>query len=252
MVLDFRLWLLRENFDPATYDALFNKELDAVWPTIRNADDRNRLAAMRGGWTRYIAACLRNSGVRDQGDLEEKIHDIVVKLLVSPGGLFKNYDPTRHGPIDLRFKRSVSNAAKNLASLEKSRRNFLRTAPHAGYEPGAEELPARPETDHDETILDGFRTFLQTELGDLAVWVFNARMEGREMADLVLPNLDRPSRYRVKQAVQQIKSAARKYAHQLNDPSFLRRVEDLFRAEAETVARRLSTTQQRRAGTVRP
>ena len=71
----------------------------------------------------------------------------------------------------------------------------MRPAPHAGYEPGAEELPARPETDHDETIIDGFRTYLQTELGDLAVKVFDARMEGRQMADLVLPVLDRPSRY---------------------------------------------------------
>ena len=112
---------------------------------------------MRNGWTNYIAACLRNSGVRDQGDLEEKIHDIVVKLLVSPGGLFRNYEPTRHGPIDLRFKRSVANAIRNLVEKENNRKRFMRPAPNAGYEPGPEEVPARPETDHDETILDGFR-----------------------------------------------------------------------------------------------
>ena len=72
-------------------------------PTLGNPDDRNRLAAMRG-WTNYIAACLRNAGFREQGDLEERIHDIVVKLLVSPGGLFRGYDARRHGPLDFRFK----------------------------------------------------------------------------------------------------------------------------------------------------
>ncbi len=250
MMLDFRQWLyLRETFNPGDYNSLFNREVAAIWPTIP-PEDRQGLAGMRDGWTNYIAASLRNSGVRD---LEEKIHDLVVRLLVSPGGLFKNYDPASHGPLLFRFRRSVSNAVKNLAERETNRKRFMRPAPsHTGYDPGPEELPARPETDHDETILHGFRTFLQTELGDLAVKVFDARMEGRQMADLVLPNLDRPSRYGVKQAVQQIKSAARKYAHQLDDPSFLRRVEDLFRAEAETIARRLSTTQQRRAGAVRP
>jgi hypothetical protein len=251
MILNFRLWLLRENFAPAAYDALFNKELDAVWPTIRNADDRNRLAAMRGGWTNYIAACLRNSGVRDQGDLEEKIHDIVVKLLVSPGGLIRAYDADRHGPLDLRFKRSVSNAVKNIVEKENTRKRFLRPAPHADFVPGSDELPARPEKDHDERIIDGFRTFLQTDLGDLAVKIFDARLDGREMADLVLPNLDRPSRYRVKQVVQQVKLAAREYARQLHNPDFLRRVDRMMDAEAATVARRLSTTQQRRAGAAR-
>jgi hypothetical protein len=104
MILDFHNWLLlRENFDPAAYNDLFNRELDAVLPTLRNADDRNRLASLRNGWTNYIAASLRNAGFRDQGDLEERIHDIVVKLLVSPGGLFRGYDEKRHGPLDLRF-----------------------------------------------------------------------------------------------------------------------------------------------------
>ena len=37
MILDFRLWLLlRENLDAAAYDDLFNRELDAVLPMVRN------------------------------------------------------------------------------------------------------------------------------------------------------------------------------------------------------------------------
>ena len=97
MMLDFRLWLfLRENFNPTDYDALFNREVAAIWPTIP-PEDRPRVESLQNGWVDYIAACLRNSGIRDQSDLQEKIHDIVVKLLISPGGLVKNYNPSRHG-----------------------------------------------------------------------------------------------------------------------------------------------------------
>jgi hypothetical protein len=255
MKLNFRLWLLlREHFDPAAYDDLFNKELDTVLPTLRNADDRKRLASMRGrGWTNYIAACLRNAGFREQGDLEERIHDVVVKLLVSPGGLFRGYDERRHGPLDLRFKRSVSNAVKNVVEKENNRRKFLRPVPlHTDFVPGgvrAEDLPARPEHDHDGRIIDGFRNFLQTRLGDLAVAIFNARLEGRQTKDLVgLAELNRPGRYIVKRMVQQIKIAAREYAQALGDTAFLRRVEGLLDTEAVTVARRMATTQRRRAG----
>jgi hypothetical protein len=35
----------------------------------------------------------------------------VVKLLT--GGLLSNYDEKTHGPLDLRFKRSVANAVKS-------------------------------------------------------------------------------------------------------------------------------------------
>ena len=75
------------------YDHLFNQELDALLPRLREPVERERMASLRErGWTNYIAACLRNAGFREQGDLEERIHDIVVKLLVSPGEPFRDYD----------------------------------------------------------------------------------------------------------------------------------------------------------------
>ena len=245
MILNFHLWLLlRENFDPAAYDDLFNRELAAVLPMVRSDDDRQRLASLRSGWTNYIAACLRNAGFREQGDLEERIHDVVVKLLVSPGRLFRGYDAGQHGPLDLRFKRSVSNAVKNVVEKEKNRKRFLPPAPlHA------DSIPARPEQEHDGTIIEKFRNLLQTRLGDLAVAIFNARLEGRQTKDLVgLPELDRPSRHVVKRVVQEIKTAARDYAQRLDAPDFPRRVERLLDAEAATVARRTATTKQRRVG----
>jgi len=255
MILDFRLWLLlREHFDPAAYDNLFNQELTTVLPMIRNADDRQRLASLRSGWTNYIAACLRNAGFRDQGELEERIHDIVVKLLVAPGGLFRGYDSGRHGPLDLRFKRSVANAVKNVVEKEKNRRKYLRPVQlHADFVAGgvrAEDLPAPPQQQNDSTVAERFRNFLQTRLGDLAVMIFDARLRGRQTKDLVgLPELDHPSRYIVQRTVRDIKAAAREFADEaLNDPVFLRRVERLLDAEAATVGKRTVTTQQRRHG----
>ena len=246
MILNFHLWLLlRENVDPAAYDDLFNRELDAVLPMVSNPEDRHRLASLRNGWTNYIAACLRNAGFREQGDLEERIHDIVVKLLVSPGGLFRGYDEGRHGPLDLRFKRSVSNAVKNVVEKEQNRRRFLPPAPlHADF------VPARPEQEHDGTIIANFTNLLKMRLGDLAVAIFNSRLQGRQTKDLVgLPELDRPSRHIIKRTVQEIKTAAVDYAKGLDDPDFLRRVEGLLDAEAATVARRITTIQRRRVGT---
>jgi hypothetical protein len=245
MILNFHLWLLlRENFDPAAYDDLFNRELAAVLPLVRSDDDRQRLASLRNGWTNYIAACLRNAGFREQGDLEERIHDVVVKLLVSPGRLFRGYDAGQHGPLDLRFKRSVSNAVKNVVEKEKNRKRFLPPAPlHADL------VPARRQQEDDGAIIEKFRNFLQTRSGDLAVAIFNARLEGRQTKNLVgLPELDRPSRHFVKRTVQEIKTAARDFAQRSNDPDFLRHVDRMMDAEAATVARRTAATQRRRAG----
>jgi hypothetical protein len=88
---------------------------------------------------------------------------------------------------------------------------------------------------------------LQSRLGDVAVAIFDARLDGRQTKDLVgLPELGSPGRWVVKRVVQQIKTAAREYAQALGDPDFLRRVEGLLDAEAATVAQRTATTQRRR------
>ena len=243
-MIPFRLWFfLQENFDPAAYDGLFNQELDAVLPSIRDPDERSRLTALRGGWTNYIAACLRNAGFRDQRDLEEKIHDVVVKLLFSPGGLFRDYDQQRHGPLDRRFKRSAANAAVNIAEKERNRRKFLNPVP--GTEFGnarVEDLPARRVPNHDPMLIDRFRMLLQSRLGDLAVAIFDARLDGRETKSLIgLPELNRPGRYVVKRTVRQIKNLAGDFARASDYPDFLRRVERLIDADVATAARRLAT-----------
>ena len=91
---------------------------------------------MRGfNWVGYIAKCLRNCGYRDQREVQERTHDIVVKLIT--GGLFRDYDEQQHGPLDLRFKRSVANAIKNMVEKERNRRRLLPTVPIGQeFEPG--------------------------------------------------------------------------------------------------------------------
>ncbi len=253
--MDFPRLFLRENFDPAAYNDLFNKEFDALLPTLRNTDGHNRLASLRSGWTNYIAACLRNAGFRDQGQLQELIHDIVVRLLVSPGGLFRGYDESRHGPLDLRFKRSVANAVKNVVAKEQNRRRYLPSIPiDNDFVPGgvtADDLPApsKPNHDpnHDPRLIDRFRTMLQSRLGDLAVAIFDARLDGHETKSLVgLPELGQPGRWVVKRVVQQIKALAHDYAQTLDDPDFLSQVERLMDTEAATIARRIATAHRRR------
>ncbi len=208
---------------------------------------------MRGmGWSNYIAASLRNAGFRHQEQLEELIHDVTVKLLLTPGGLFRDYDPKRHGPFDLRFKASVGNAVRNIVEKDRNRVRYLRPVPlDVGGVPGsidAASLPARPEPIDDPTLINQFRGLIEMRLGRLAVTIFDARLAGEQTKSLVgRPNLDRPSRLTVKKTVQAIKDMAREFARTSDDPAFLRQVDRLMSSEAATVQRRKATTLQKRS-----
>jgi hypothetical protein len=251
MRLGFLQWFgLRENFDPAAYDRLFDGQLQKLLPTLTDPAQRGRMEGF--GWTNYIAASLRNAGFRDQGHLEELIHDVVVKLLVTPGGLFSNYDERRHGPLDLRFKSSVGNAVRNIVEKERNRRKYLRPVSIGGeFEPGsiqADDLPGRNDGDGDTdpSLIEKFRQLLLSRHGGLALAVFDARLDGQEMKDLAgRPELGSPGRYQIKQAVQEIKDAARAFAQEQDDPAFLRDVDRLMAAEAATVERRKASAHRR-------
>jgi len=93
------------SFDPQQYNQLFDGELGKL--SVSSPEHRQAIERMRGfNWVGYIAKSLRNSGYRDQRDVAERTHDIVVKLLI--GGLFRDFDERRHGPLDLRFKRATA------------------------------------------------------------------------------------------------------------------------------------------------
>lgn len=249
--MNFGLWLLFEEYglNPAQYNALFDRELEMLLPRISNPTERNRLQGMLGNsWANYIGASLRNAGFWDQGDLQEKIHDVAVKLLVSPGGLFRNYDEARHGPFDLRWKRSVSNAIKNILEKERNRRRLIPTVPiDQEFRPGGvTDLPDRASVAQEDDMIQEFRRLVWNRLGELGIAVLDARLAGQETKSLVgRPDLGNPGRSVIKRVVQEIKALARQYASGLGDPAFARDIERAMGREEETVQKRRATTAMR-------
>ncbi len=252
-MVNFRLWLLfvEHDLNPAEYDALFDKELERLLPRISDVTEAQRLRGLLGNkWTKYIAAALRNAGFRDQASLQEKIHDLVVRLLVSPGGLFRDYDEARHGPFDLRWKRSVANACKNLAEKERNRRRLIPTV-SIGQEVGMTDVPDRVSAGRkdDERLIDDFRQLVRNRLGELGIAVLDSRISGEETQALAgRKDLGNPGRYVIKRVVQEIKALAREYAQRLGNPAFLREIDRAMEREGATIQRRLRSTAARHTG----
>jgi hypothetical protein len=254
----FWQWLARfqENyvtFDPTQYNRLFDDELEKVIARTSDPAHRQILERMRGfGWMSYIAASVRHAGFRDYREGQERIHDVVVKLLT--GRLFQGFDQRTSGPMDRRFKNSVGNAIRNMAELERNRRRLLPTIPIGQeFEPGGmtpDDLPGRspPPDDDGERVVRDFRRLVRRRLGEIGVAVLNARLAGEETKSLVgRPSLGSPGKWVVKRIVQEIKALAKEYATSLDDPGFLRDIERAMASEEATVAKRRTATAGRRA-----
>jgi hypothetical protein len=232
-------------FDPQAYRQLFEDELEKV---IQRADPAHRqsLEQLRGlDWVGYIAKGLRNAGFRDQREVQERTHDIVVKLLT--GTLFRGYD-VRGGDdgeayLLKRFARAVANGIRNMVEKERNRRRLLPTVSIGqDYRPGDDDLPDRTSADDDEGLIDDFRRLVGQRLGKLGCAVLDARMAGDEMKSLVgRPSLGSPGRFVVKQVVQQIKELAREFAQRHGDPAFTREIDRAMEREGATVQKRLAT-----------
>ncbi len=246
---EIRLLETYYGLDPKQYNSLFDMELEKVIGRVKDPAHRQALEGMRGfGWMGYIAAAVRNGGFHDQREIQERAHDIAVKLLV--GGLFRDYDERRHGPMDLRFKRSVGNAIRNMVEKERNRRRLLPTVPiQQEFEPGmvtADDLPARSPQDDGEKVVRDFRRLVKRRLGEIGGAVLDTRLAGEETKGLVgRPDLGSPGRFVVKRVVCQIKELAREYAVSLDDPELLRRVARAMGREEETVAKRRTATAAR-------
>lgn len=226
-------------FDAAQYNELFDGELQKL--SVSSPEHHDALERLRGfNWVGYIAKSLRNAGCRDQREVAERTHDIAVKMLT--GGLFSRYDERRHGPLDLRFKRSVANSIKNMVERDRNRRRFIPTVP-IGYERD-DDLPDRDTADGqgDGRLIGDFRRLVRNRLGPLGISVLNARMVGDEMKGLVgREDIGSPGRFVIKRVVQDIKGLAREYAQRHGDPAFLRDIERAMEREGATVQKRLAT-----------
>lgn len=239
----FFQWLanLQETFfglDPKQYNRLFDQELEKVIARTSDPAHRQALEKMHGfGWVAYIAASVRNSGCRDQREIQEKAHDVAVKLLM--GKLFTGFDERVSGPMDRRFRRSVGNAIRNLVELERNRRHYLPTVP---LDQAAEPGGMTPEGGSEKVIKD-FRRLVKRRLGEIGVAVLNARLAGSETKSLVgRPDLGSPGKFAIKRTVQEIKQLAGEFALALDDPGFLRDIERAMGREEETLAKRRVAT----------
>jgi len=225
--------------DSEAYDALFETELEKLAGKIEYAAVKSELEELRGfRWTAYIAASVRNSGINDQRELDERTHEIVSKMLL--GGLFSNYDPTRHGPLGRRFRASVGNAVRNQIQKVRNRRRHIPSIPIMN-EPGgvsAGEIAGR-SVPRDESLIDGFRELVADRLGELGLAVFDLRLNGEETKSLVgSMEYGEPTSYRIKQTVIAIKRLAQEFAQQQDDDDFLREIEKALAGERETVGKR--------------
>jgi hypothetical protein len=221
-----------ELFDRAGYNDLFNSEIDRLLARVVDPDVRRELEeAKLMDWVGYISASLRRSGVQE-ADLDAHVHQLVIKLLIDPGSLFRRWNGG--APIIARFKTSVRNGIINLAEKRRTRRRRFGTG---GAVP--EEIVAR-EPSGDDQAVEAFRRLVWERLGELGLAILDLRLSGTgDTKKLVGAAVyGKPSSYRVKETVKDIKRLAADYARMTGDDELLAKVNSAMRAEKETVRKR--------------
>ena len=116
-----------EYFNPSDYDPVFDSELTTLIRRLPDGEAKQQAMAMMGGCSNYIVRSLQRSGFRDD-DVQEHFHQIVVKLLVSPGRLLAGWEPERNPNLQNRFRRSVWNAIRNAQEKTRNRRRWMPAA----------------------------------------------------------------------------------------------------------------------------
>jgi hypothetical protein len=215
-----------EMFPRTAMNALFVGEINKILPSVGSQILKDDLVSLLGmDFVSYIDSALRRAGFATL-ERDGLVSDIVVKLLVSPGGLIKGWK--MDSPMSYRFKRSVKNAISSLATIASRRRRRFAALP--------DDAAAAPSGPHstDDPITD-FRNWLETRFGKPAVYVLNARLEDRDIKDLIgSPGI--PSGYALKKLVSRVKSAALTWPG--SDPAFHEKVRQLMDAEDKTIAKR--------------
>jgi hypothetical protein len=220
-------------FNPQSYNQVFDSELEKLIHRLPNGEARQQAIQMRTfDLAGYLERSLLRAGYKSD-DVQEHFHQIVIKLLVEPGRLFRGWEPHRHGPLDRRFRRSVWNAIRNAQEKAQNRRKWM-TAVDPTVMAG--QFAGRaPYSD----LTDEFRSLVAQRLGPLAAAILDARLAGRDMKDLVgMASIGTPSAYYIKREVQAIKELARQFATRLGDPAFAAMVTRAMEQEAATVAKR--------------
>ena len=231
-------------FDQEGFNLLFYRELQQ-WIKTFPHQEKHLSPLMRYNFVGYIARSLRNAGFRDH-DIDPLVHEVVVKLLVAPGGLF-DVSPDQT-PFEPRFKASVRNAIINLVEKNRTRqRRILSVSINQDSESAPVQVAARSEAPSDGDAVEAFRQLVRKRLGATTLAILDHRLQGGELR-AVIGNEDfgKPSSYRVKLVVQSIKKLAEEFAQERGDEGFLRQVQRAMAGSSEVVQRRVAGNLARR------
>ena len=206
-LLRLRLLEHADFFNPSDYNPLFDSELAKVIARIHDPDLRQQVSALQGfDWANFVVRSLQRSGFKDD-DIQEHFHQLVVKLLVSPGRLFRGWEPKRHGPLDRRFRTSVWNGIRNAQEKSRNRRKWMTAVDPAAM---ADRFAGRaPYSD----LIDQFRQLVAQRLGKLALEILDARLTGEDVKNLVGKAANgTASAYYIKVEIRAIKELAQQFA----------------------------------------
>ena len=238
-----RLLESADYFDPQQYNSAFIEGLNELLGRIQDPTARDQVTAMKSfDFGNYISRSLQRSGYRGD-DLQEHFHDLVVRLLLKPGKLFRGWNPKQHGPLDRRLKSS---------SVESNPQYFRKRT-----QPAKMDNVHRSNNDGCHVCGQGAALIfarrsiprvVAERLGTLGTFILDWRLGGRETKELVgMPELGSPTVYTIKREVQKLKRLAHDFAVQHGDPDFLRSIERGMEGEAKTVKKRQQSVMAKQA-----
>lgn len=231
-------------FDRLGFNQLFYREIQK-WLDMYPAQDEQLTPLLKFDFVGYISRSLRNAGFHDY-DLDPLVHEIIVKLLVSPGGLFSTTPD--QAPFEPRFKASVRNAIINLAQKHRTRqRRIPSVSIHQDDATAPVQIAARSEAPVDQDAVEAFRQLVRKRLGATTLAILDHRLQGGDLRAVVgNEDFGKPSSYRVKTIVQGIKKLAEEFAQERGDEGFLRQVQRAMAGNSEVVQRRVAGNMARR------
>ena len=213
-----------ELFPRQAMNELFQREIRDALPRVedpRIKEDLESLAAW--DFVGYIDRSLRRAGIGVE-ELDDAVQRVVVKLLVTPGGLFRGWNHST--PMTPRMKLAVRNSVITIGERTMKLRRR------------SQELPTDLTTGrarNTDDLVHEFRLWLRLRFGETPVRVFDARLADEDIKELIGTE-GIPSAYALKKIVQEIKAGAMAWTR--GDPELNFLVRKMMDAEAGTVAKR--------------
>ena len=200
-------------FDHSGFNQLFYQKIDELLDQISNPEMRVHLLKMKKwNFVAFVDTSVRNAGFREF-EADEIVSLILQKMLL--GGFFRDW---KGQPLDRRFSVSVNNAIKNLIQKRNTRKRILPSfSINSKY--GDYEISQFPNADED--TISSFREYLLKTYGKHAVIVFDERLSGGQIKELIgIEGVE--TSYKLKELVKKIKLAAIDYLK--NDSNNLKAV----------------------------